>query len=62
LGEKISLTKRQVKFITEMLEIEDPEKAAEFLMEMMVNEGVKANLICEVIDRSIKKLSERAKK
>jgi hypothetical protein len=58
LGEKVRLTKKQVLFITEFLEIESPEKAAERVMEIMIEERMDPVEIGTVIDRAIKNIDK----
>jgi len=55
MSEKIRLTKKQILFLTEWLETEDPNKAADRFIELMMLEHVDPQNISVVIDKIMKK-------
>jgi hypothetical protein len=61
LSENIRLTKKQIHFITQMLEIEDPNKAADRFLELMALEGVAGSHIAMVIDLVVERMVKNGK-
>ena len=51
MSDKIGLTKKQILFLTEMLEIEDPSKAVDRFIELLAEQGVDPMYISEIIDK-----------
>lgn len=58
MSEKIRLTKKQLHFVTQILEISDPDKAVERFMEIMIEERVDPSDIVILIDTILKKLEK----
>lgn len=53
MSENIRLTRKQVQFLLEWTELEDPEKAAEKFLELMVLERAPTSEISEYLDKII---------
>jgi len=59
LGDKISLNQKQLKFIKDILEINDSEEAVAMFMEIMLDERVDPSLISTVVDKIMKKMEKK---
>lgn len=59
---RVELNGLQVKFLQEMLEIKDGQKAMQYFAEMMAKEGIDTHHMPAVVDHCIKKLKEKAGK
>lgn len=58
MSENIRLNKKQVSFLVQWVD-EDPEKAAERFMELMISERVPSSEICKYIDKIIEKIKDK---
>lgn len=59
MSDSISLTTRQIAFITEMLEIQNAERAVEKYMEIMIEERMEPSRIDFVVTRTMKAWENR---
>lgn len=58
MSENIRLTKKQVTFLTQWLD-EDPERAAERFMELLLEQNIPSSKICEYIDKIIERNKDK---
>lgn len=58
MAENIRLNKKQVAFLMYWVD-EDPEKAAEKFMELMLEQKVPTSQICEYIDKIIERNKDK---
>lgn len=54
-GGKITLNKRQIAFVVQMMEIKDPKEAVEAFAIIMIEEKLHPTLMPKVIDRILQK-------
>ncbi len=59
MSENVRLTQKQIKFLIQWLEIEDPEQAATKFMEILVDERVEPSEIGFVINKIIAKIEKK---